>query len=308
MTSQVIRLPHRKSNLTATFLRGRNSLTAKNYERDLEYFRAFLNASDIEGAAQILLAAGPGEANGLARDYRAALIDQGLSPATVNRRLSTLRSLVRLARTLGLVTWALEIENMKAAAYRDTRGPGLVGYRLLLDQAGKEPEPKRARDVALLRLLFDLGLRRGEVVSLDLADVDLTAGTLSILGKGRTQKEALTLPTETRAALMVWLKVREVDHGPLFVSLDTGHKEQGRLTGNGLYRIIHTLGKRAGLNVHPHSIRHSSITIALDLFNGDLRKVARFSRHRNIQTLTIYDDNRLDLAGDVSRKLAGLLR
>jgi integrase/recombinase XerC len=160
--------------------------------------------------------------------------------------------------------------------------------------------------VALLHLLFDLGLRRGEVVRLDIEDVDLSAGRLSILGKGRTQKEALTLPNETRAALMAWFKVRGEDPGPVFISLDPGHKERTRLTGNGLYRIIHTLGKGAGLNVHPHSIRHTAITVSLDLLNGDLRKVARFSRHKNIQTLTIYDDNRLDLGGGVARMLAGL--
>ncbi|MEW5805044.1 MAG: tyrosine-type recombinase/integrase, partial [bacterium] len=137
-------------------------------------------------------------------------------------------------------------------------------------------------------------------------DVDLSGRTLAILGKGRTQKETLTLPTETKAALMAWIEVRGKDQGPLFTNLDQGHKDKARLTGNGLYRIIHTLGKRAGLNVHPHSIRHSSITTALDLCNGDLRKIARFSRHKNIQTLTIYDDNRLDLAGGVAKMLAGL--
>ncbi len=48
--------------------------------------------------------------------------------------------------------------------------------------------------MAILRCLYDLGLRRAEVVRLDLEDLDLAGGTVGILGKGRTQKMKLTLP------------------------------------------------------------------------------------------------------------------
>jgi integrase/recombinase XerC len=48
-----------------------------------------------------------------------------LQAATINRRLAALRSLVKLTNTLGLVSWTLAVENVKAQAYRDTRGPGL---------------------------------------------------------------------------------------------------------------------------------------------------------------------------------------
>ena len=55
------------------------------------------------------------------------------------------------------------------------------------------------RDRALLRLLYDLGLCRGEEVRLDVEDLDLAAATVAVLGTGRTQK--VTLPPATRAAL-----------------------------------------------------------------------------------------------------------
>src|SRR5262249_49265582 len=61
-------------------------------------------------AAQRLLAAGPGPANELALRYQADLRQRGLAAATVNRRLAALRSLVKLARTLGLVGWSLEVQ------------------------------------------------------------------------------------------------------------------------------------------------------------------------------------------------------
>lgn len=65
-----------------------------------------------------------------------------------------------------------------------------------------------------------------------------------------------------------------------------------------------SLGRRAGLpDVRPHGLRHAAITAALDS-GHDIRTVARYSRHRNIQTLTIYDDNRQDLAGAVAAVVA----
>ena len=69
-------------------------------------------------------------------------------------------------------------------------------------------DAKGLRDGALLRLLFDLGLRRSEVVRLDLADWDRQAGTVAVLGKGRTAKVLLTLPLPTRIALEAWLSLR----------------------------------------------------------------------------------------------------
>ena len=56
--------------------------------------------------------------------------------------------------------------------------------------------------------------------------------------------------------------------------------------------------------MRPHGLRHASITAALDITGGDVRAVQRFSRHRNLTTLTVYDDNRLDLGGKVARLVA----
>ena len=68
--------------------------------------------------------------------------------------------------------------------------------------AASEKSPaKAARDTATIRLMFDLGLRRGEVVGLDLEDVDHSGRRLWVLGKGRAQKEARTLPVPTLVAI-----------------------------------------------------------------------------------------------------------
>ena len=60
----------------------------------------------------------------------------------------------------------------------------------------------------------------------------------------------------------------------------------------------------AGITVRPHELRHAGITEPLDLTNGNTRAVQRYSRHRDMRILNLYDDNRTDLGGDVARLVA----
>ena len=160
-----------------------------------------------------------------------------------------------------------------------------------------------SRNTAILRLLFDLALRRGEVAQLDLADLDIDNGTIQVIGKGRDPKTTLTLPAATCGALRAWLMVRGAQPGPLFRNFDRARKGN-RLTDGGIYRMVRNLGRKIGLVVRPHGLRHAAITKALDLTGGNVRSVQKFSRHRNMQTLMVYDDNRQNLAGTVSNLIA----
>jgi integrase/recombinase XerC len=289
--------------LVAAFLAGRSAQTLRAYRQDLDDFAGWLGVQDLDAAAAALLGRGPGPANALVLHYRAALLERKLAAATINRRLAALRSLVRVARTIGAVSWTLEISGLKATAYRDTRGPGLAGVRQLLRAAAGRQDAKGQRDVAIVRLLFDLGLRRSEVAALDVADVDLTAGTIAVLGKGRRETQPLTLPAPTAAALEAWLAIRGTQPGALFPNLDRARKG-GRLTSSSVYRLVRQLGADVGLIVRPHGLRHAAITAGLDL-TGDLRAVQRFSRHADVRTLGKYDDNRADLGGQVAQLVAG---
>jgi integrase/recombinase XerC len=297
------------ADLLAAFFGSLSPNTVEAYRRDLNDFAAHLGATDVDTAARRLLGGTHGEANGLALAYRSHMVGAGRSPATVNRRLSALRSLNALARTLGLVTWTLEVRNVKSEAYRDTRGPQLDGVTALLAAAKRQAGTKALRDVAMIRLLYDLALRRGEVVRLDLADVDVTGRRLWVLGKGRREKAPLSLPDATLAAIVSWIAARGGAAGPLFTHLDITGKgsADGRLAGQGLWTVVKALGRTAGIEVRPHGLRHAGITRGLDLTRGDLRAVQRFSRHSDLRTLTRYDDNRSDMAGAVAALVAGSL-
>jgi integrase/recombinase XerC len=304
MTALAVTSPQdRAGRLVSAFLAGRNARTMHAYSQDLDDFRSFVGAPDVATASAALLSSGHGDANALGLAYKAHLTDRGLAAATINRRLAALRSLVKLARVLGMVAWTLEVQNAKAQPYRDTRGPGRSGFRAMLDKLG-DNDPKTRRDRAILRLLYERGLRRGEVVALDLEDVDLAAGRIAVLGKGRTAKEPLTIAPPTALALAAWIEVRGKDPGPLFRPLDHAHRGQTRLTGAGVYEVVRELGLAVGLHVRPHGLRHAGITEALERTRGNLRAVQRFSRHRDLRLLLVYDDNREDLGGEVARLVA----
>lgn len=284
--------------LIEMFLSGRNAKTLEAYRQDLDDFRRFIGRPNLIEAARAILSSGHGAANGQALAYRAHLLERKLAPATVNRRLAALRSLVSLAGVLGLAPWRLDVKNLRAETYRDTRGPGRRLFNRVLFGIGRRSDPKSLRDRALLRLFHDLGLRRGEVGSLDREHLDLEKNTLMILGKGRASREPFSLPPETKAALVAWLEVRGEISGSLFRNFD--HAKKGhRLTDSSLYRIVRGYGLG-----RPHGLRHLAITEALDRTGGDVRAVARFSRHRDLRILNLYDDNRTDLAGHVARLVA----
>ena len=151
-------LPAKLRPLVESFLSGRNPRTLEAYRQDLQDFARYLGARNIDEAARRLLASGKGEANAQAFAYRADLLARGLAPASVNRRLAALRSLVKLARLFNMADFVLEVEGVKSQAYRDTRGPGRDGVRAILDELEQHPDKKAKRDRALVRLLYDLGL------------------------------------------------------------------------------------------------------------------------------------------------------
>ncbi len=292
--------------LLETWLAGKDAKTVRAYRGDLEAFAKWAGVPTLEGALETFLGLPAASANAAGLRYRGALLEAGLAAATVNRRLAALRSAVALARLVGRVSWTLEVSGVEAAPYRDTRGCGVDGYRAMVRTLEARGDVHAMRDRAVLRLLFDVGLRRAEVVGLDVAHFDASAGTLSVLGKKRRARELVTVPAPTRAALEAWLQVRGMDAGALFRNFDRAGKGD-RLTGRSVARLVAAASEAAGIGlVRPHGLRHAAITHALDATGGDVRRVQKFSRHRDLRTLTVYDDNRQDFAGEVAALVAGV--
>ena len=288
--------------LLEAFFAGRNAQTQRAYQQDIEDLRVFMGVPHPEAALERLIGFGSGRANTIALWYKSNMMDRGLKPATINRRLSALRSAVRLARILGMVDWSLEIPGLKTEAYRDTRGPGRGGFNDILKAARAQQSDKAKRDVAILYLFRYVGLRRREVANLDVQDVDFERSILWVQGKGRTQKHAMTIPRKTKLALRKWMEIRNDSNGALFYNFHHDSKIRKRITGAGLYHLVMDLGQRKGIKVTPHGLRHLAITDVLDIGVG-IRDAQRFSRHADPNTLIMYDDNRTDIAGKVAQQL-----
>jgi integrase/recombinase XerC len=287
-------------DLVLAFFTAKNPQTLLAYRNDLEDFQAFLGVASLPLMVEKFTSHGAGHANGLSLGYLGHLKARGLAPATLNRRLSTLSSFCKLAGVLGFINWKLEVFKVRSSSYRDTRGPGMAGFNAMMERLDGKVSPKAFRDSAMLRLMFNMGLRRGEVLSLDRSHLDLEAGHLTIMGKGTNERETLSIPPKALASLKAWVNLRGNSAGPLFTALDFNNHGH-RLDGSTLYRLVGKLGMSVGLaGVRPHGLRHASITAALDQTNGDLRKVQKFSRHKNPATLILYDDARQDFAGQVS--------
>lgn len=255
----------------------------------------------MKEAAVLLFSRDHGPANKIALDFKSWMIEKEYAAATINNRLSAVRSLVALGQRFGIIPWSISVDNLPEESYRDTAGPGLEA---VFDRIGKLRAKRTAiasRDAAILALMGTLGMRRGEVVFLDLSD--WAGAVLNVLGKGRTGKEPLTVPKPVQEVISEWIQHRGKDPGPLFYHFAKKQMHKERLSDRSVGRITH----RVDLG-HAHGLRHSAITEALEQNKGDVRKVAKFSRHKNIQTLLKYDDNRRDLGGEVARDLADGLK
>lgn len=297
--------------------------TRQAYARDLEDFARAIEARSIEQAAVALVGFSAGHANALALHYRATLIERQLSAATINRRLAALRSLVKLARTLGVITWTLEVAGVRGVR-ADRRGPSRENIGAMLRELRGREGPKAARDLAIVRLAFDLRMRRFQIVALSLEDFEIQGGhpiALRIVEKGARGTVRVRLTEAAIAALVAWNAWRaslglcivyqdgHCDCGApphaLFVAVDRNHRGH-RLTGRAVHQIIGRLGLDVGAGVvRPHGLGHSAITAALDL-TSDVRRVRKFSRHADVRTVMAYDDDRedgLEIAELVSRSV-----
>lgn len=296
------------------FLRGLAPSTRRVYGGHLRRFADWLGVPHDDLALQ-LASAGRARCAVALMDYAEHLGAHGNAAGTVNVATSAALALLTFLRTAGVVEWRVEPKRLPARAYRDTAGPGTDAARALLAAATRQPDALRAaRDAFLVHALFGCALRQGEVIGLDLVDVDRDSRgnptALWIRGKGKVDRERITLPGGVARALAAWLAARGDAPGPLVTVLDRRHRKAlqlARLSPRGIEKVLARLGALAGVgHVRPHGLRHSAITQALD--EGiPARDVLRFSRHAKLETLMRYDDNRADLGGKVAARVAGLL-
>jgi integrase/recombinase XerC len=284
----------------------RSDETRRAYAGEIAAFAKFLRQRPSEAMAHFL-SLEDHQAHTLIDAYKASMLNRQprpLSTATINRALSALASFTKSARRHGLTTLRLDVELVGALKYKDTRGPGVANIMRMIREAKGQHNPwKASRDVAMLRLLFSMALRRAELVGIDMEHLDADAGTVKIKGKGRAEYAVMSVPPAALASVKTWISVRGDHEGALFLAVDT----RARLTSSGVYDIVKRISHKLGFQARPHGIRHTAITAVLDAVNGDVRKAQAFARHTNAATTMIYDDNREDLGGAAARMIDAMI-
>jgi integrase/recombinase XerC len=273
--------------------------TRRTYAKALDDFFTRLTG---RGASAVMvedfLSLGQRQALTLVLKYQSILVDAGLTPATVNVRISAIKSIVNHARKLGRCSFTLgDIKSMGVEVYRDTSGVDVAGIGAILNTCDRS-NIKGTRDYAILRLLWGNALRRSEISGANVGDFSTSESKLWIKGKGKIQKSAIDLAPKTVMAIESWLEMRSLHLGvpqptdPLFIGL--GNDRHDRLQGEGIRLMVVERTKLAGIDkvMSPHRVRHSAITAFLDASGGDVRSAQGLSRHANLNTLTRYDDNR----------------
>lgn len=263
-----------------TVERGLAENTLQSYQSDLTAYLAFLRQEEINCLEQA--------DRNMVMTYIYRLQLKGRSPATISRRLASLRSFYKFLIREELLerdpTTDLESPKQRQKLPRVLT---IEEVDLLLKQP-KTEEPAGLRDRAMFELLYATGIRVSELVSLNLDQVHIDHGFIRCFGKG--EKERI-VPLGDIAAryLREYLArgrcklVRR--NNPSFFLNHHGR----RLTRQGFWKIIKKHARLAGIakDVTPHTIRHSFATHLLE--NGaDIRSVQAMLGHADISTTQIY--------------------
>jgi integrase/recombinase XerC len=156
----------------------------------------------------------------------------------------------------------------------------------------------RARDAALLELLYGAGVRVSELVRMDLDDVSFDDASLRVLGKGRKER-VLPLGGKASAALRTYLAHRAEFRHPRTAALDPKALFVGRLGRRVGVRWVQKLVHRYGMlgagrgDLHPHALRHSCATHMLE-GGADLRAIQEMLGHSSLSTTQRYTHLSLD--------------
>jgi len=251
--------------------------TIVSYRSDFQQFLEFLRGEGRWGmASQDRLATFSLEN---VRAYQYQMSADGFAASTVQRRLVSLSC---------FGTWMVKrhhvAENPLAALEypkKPKRLPQVVAWE---DLQAVMPAEDRSRDRAIISLLLYGGLRRGELVTLDVGDFSATMRKLHITGKG-SKDRVISLPQpacETLGAYLTQKRSSAKASDPLFVT-----SVGARMTAKVVIRTVNRVARRFGRHLHPHMFRHSYATELLDR-GADLRDIKDLLGHESIATTEIY--------------------
>jgi integrase/recombinase XerD len=263
--------------------RGSSANTIAAYRRDLTDYVAFLASRKIDSADAVT--------RELIAEWIKALRDRDLAPSSVERKVSAVKSFHRFLVREGIT------ENHPTARLPLPKKPQRLPDVISIDQAEAllaQPfadGPAGLRDRAILEMLYGCGLRVSELATLDLSSLAPEEGVVRVFGKG-SKERLVPLGGMAVHALDAYLRSgRPHLRAKRSLAADTGavflNVRGGRLSRQAIYRIVRDHGARVGLELHPHTLRHSFATHLLE-GGADLRALQEMLGHSDISTTQVY--------------------
>lgn len=160
-----------------------------------------------------------------------------------------------------------------------------INAALALMQPPPMSEHQALRDHAALLLMYGLGLRRGELITLKTADINFEARQAMVCGKGRKMRQ-VPIPKGCLVGLLAWAKVRPIHAGETFIVGPSGNPLSARTVG----RVVQRAALRAtGRHITPHQLRHSFATHLLQ-DGANLRAIQNLLGHAQLGTTQTYTE------------------
>jgi integrase/recombinase XerC len=268
--------------------------TVLAYRTDLDEYSVYLTFQ--YQLTDLLLAT-----HSMIRSWLVSLIEEGDSPRTVNRKLSTLKSFYRYCQRQGLI---ISSPTLKVASLRS---PKLLPVFLtrdqlyaLLNEVEYPSGYEGCRDRMMIMLLYATGMRRAELVRLQIADADTDAGYLKVLGK-RNKQRLIPFGGEVKNLLKEYLYIRDSflsnfnlpepnNSQPLFVT-SKAQPIYPRL----VHEIVHNSLTAVASNhkLSPHVLRHTFATHMLD-DGADLNAIKELLGHSSLAATQVYTHNSIE--------------
>jgi len=270
--------------------------TVKNYSHEIGEFIEFARGQGVTRLEQI--------DRGVLRLYLTKLSAEGIAKSSIARRVSELRSFGKFLVRQGVLH--ANVFDSVSAPSPDKRLPEYMerDEAAALVTAPDTSTPAGLRDRAILEVLYAAGLRVGELVGLNVDNVDLARGQVRVWGKGGKERVALLGQPAVRAVKTYLRDGRPgLLKGKSSQALFVNQRDGRRLTTRAIAMLMIKYARRADLRgrIHPHLLRHTFATHLLD-GGADLRVVQELLGHADLATTQIYTHVTQARAREVYRK------
>mgnify|MGYP001811634729 CR=1 FL=1 len=260
--------------------------TVKAYLRDLRSFESYCKEQHGDTSINTL-------PYSVIRSWIITCLEDGCSNRTINRKIASLKSYYRFLMRKGY------IESNPLAGHRPLKMDRKVEVpfsqeemrELLSAWSTEDSDFETLRDRLIVELLYTTGMRRAELIGIELTDLDLESGTLRVTGK-RNKERLIPLVREVTPHIKEYLRARQESFpdsdSPVLLLTGSGNKIYETL----VYRIINGYFSKVSSKVKksPHILRH---TFATHLLNkgADLNSVKELLGHASLASTQVYTHN-----------------